>query len=139
MVNVNSENSGEDKADSRCRILVVDDESVVRASISNYLSKNGFDVEEAEDGESALARIHEFNPQIVLLDVMMPGIAGDEILGTIKEWKPSIEVIMVTAVTREELRTECHSMGAFAVLIKPVSPDLLKATILEALEKIQQP
>ena len=138
MSNVDSENPSDEKTDSSCRILAVDDEPIVRSSITTYLKKNGFDVDEAEDGESALARIHEFDPQIVLLDVLMPGITGNELLGTIKEWKPTIEVIMVTAVAREELKAECLSLGAFAVLIKPVPPDILRTTILKALEKIRQ-
>lgn len=138
MLNVASENLGDEKMDSPHRILVVDDEPTVRFVIKTYLKRIGFHVEEAEGGESAFVKIQEFDPQIVLLDVMMPGIAGNELVEPIKEWKPKIEVIMVTGLDRKELEAECLSKGAFVVLVKPITLEVLKTTIRKSLEKIQR-
>lgn len=117
------------------RILLVDDEPAIRLLFRTFLEKNGFEVEEAEDGESAYVQIHKFDPEVVLLDILMPVTTGNEVVAEIKEWKPHIEVIMVTAVVSEEMKEECLSKGAFDVINKPVDFDALKATILAAVEK----
>jgi DNA-binding NtrC family response regulator len=126
----NDKNEG---AASAGRVLIVDDESVVRFSFRAVLQKSGFTVEEADGAQRALDKIHEFAPQVVLLDVLMPGVTGNELLETIKEWKPEIHVIMVTSVDTEELKKECLSKGAFEVMIKPVSMEQLVSTIRKAL------
>jgi DNA-binding NtrC family response regulator len=126
---------GNDKnreAASSCRVLIVDDEYVIRFSFKTVLQKSGFTVEEADGAERALDKIHEFAPQVVLLDVLMPGVAGNELLETIKEWKPEIQVIMVTSVDTEDLKNECLRKGAFEVMIKPVSMEKLVSTIRKA-------
>lgn len=110
----------------------MDDEYAIRFSFKTVLQESGFTVEEADGAERALDKIHEFAPQVVLLDVLMPGVAGNELLETIKEWKPEIQVIMVTSVDTEDLKTECLRKGAFEVMIKPVSMEKLVSTIRKA-------
>jgi len=117
------------------RILLVDDEPAIRLLFRTFLEKNGFDVEEAEDGETAFVKIHKFDPEVILLDILMPERTGNELVAEIKEWKPQVEIIMVTAVLSEEMKTECLSKGAFDVINKPVDFDAMNATILAALEK----
>lgn len=121
-------------ADFPARVLVVDDESAIRFSFKAYLKGEGFNADVAENGEMALEKIHDFDPQVVLLDILMPGVTGNELVETIKGWRPRIEVIMVTSVDREEVKQECLSKGAFAVLLKPVNPPALVATIQKAIE-----
>ncbi|MDA1276407.1 MAG: response regulator [Verrucomicrobia bacterium] len=117
------------------RILLVDDEPAIRLLFRTFLEKNGFEVEEAEDGETAFVKIHKFDPEVILLDILMPERTGNELVAEIKEWKPHVEIIMVTAVVSEEMKTECLSKGAFDVLNKPVDFDAMKETILAALER----
>lgn len=119
------------------RILLVDDESFFRSVLAAYLKKLGFEVEESENAESACVKIHEFDPEIVLLDIVMPGKSGIEIVGTIKEWKPKCEIIMVAGAPSEDQKQECLSKGAFAVMSKPVELDEVKGIVLGAIEKIQ--
>jgi CheY-like chemotaxis protein len=117
------------------RILVVDDNSNTRALFRAILAKNGFAVAEAKEGQEALEQIHEFTPNVVLLDIMMPGVAGNELVETIKEWHPEMEVIMITSIDQEEIKQECLEKGAFDLLVKPVTQEQLLSTIHRALEK----
>lgn len=99
------------------------------------MEKSGFEVEEAENGETAFVKITTFDPEVILLDILMPERTGNELVAEIKEWKPRLEVIMVTAVVSDEMRAECLSKGAFDVINKPVDFDALKATIISAIER----
>ncbi len=117
------------------RILVVDDNSNTRALFRAILAKNGFDVAEAKEGQEALEQIHKFTPNVVLLDIMMPGVTGNELVQTIKEWHPEMEVIMITSIDQEEIKVECLEKGAFDLLVKPVTQEQLLNTIHRALEK----
>ena len=117
------------------RILVVDYNSNTRALFRAILAKNGFAVAEAKEGQEALEQIHEFTPNVVLMDIMMPGVAGNELVETIKEWHPEMEVIMITSIDQEEIKQECLEKGAFDLLVKPVTQEQLLSTIHRALEK----
>jgi CheY-like chemotaxis protein len=117
------------------KILLVDDESSIRLLFRTFLERAGFEVEEAEDGETAFVKIHKFEPDVILLDILMPVRTGNELVAEIKEWKPGIEVIMVTALASDEMRAECMAKGAFAVVNKPVVFETLRSTIAGALEK----
>lgn len=123
---------------SSSRILLVDDEPFFRSVLGTYLKKIGFDIEESENAESAFVKIQEFDPEIVLLDIVMPGKSGIDVIETIKEWKPKCEVIMVTGIPSEDEKKECLSKGAFAVMSKPVELDEVKNTVMSAIEKIQK-
>ena len=72
---------------------------------------------------------------MILLDILMPVRTGNELVAEIKELKPGIEVIMVTALASDEMRAECMAKGAFAVVNKPVGFETLRSTIAGALEK----
>ena len=122
-----------DSKNSKPRVLVVDDEESARKVFKEYLKLQGFQVEVAEAGEEALAKIYNYHPQIVLLDVMMPRLSGDELVKMIKDWKPEIQVIMVSANASPDLEEECLRNGAFACIRKPVEFDLLSETIDQAL------
>jgi CheY-like chemotaxis protein len=115
------------------RILVVDDEESARTLLQEFLKLEGFPVEVAEAGEEALAKIYNYHPQVVLLDVMMPRLTGDELVKMIKDWKPEIQVIMVSANASPEVEEECLRNGAFACIRKPVNFNLLTEAIDQAL------
>ena len=81
----------------------------------------------------ALAKIYNFHPEVVLLDVLMPRLTGDELVRMIKEWKPEIKVIMVSANESIDVEKDCLLNGAYACLRKPVKLDTLINTIKQAL------
>ena len=117
------------------RVLVVDDEEVVVFSCRRILVDAGFEVESAQDGKTALEKIRRQAFDVVLLDIMMPGIDGVEVLRRIKEDHPQMEVVMITG--RAEIDTAVRSMklGAFDYLPKPFDPDELRLTVEHALER----
>jgi CheY-like chemotaxis protein len=101
------------------KILVVDDQDDVRKTLRRFLLSLGHDVIVATNGEEALEKIQE-EPAIVLLDYVMPGENGIEVLKKIKEISPSTGVIMVTGVGGHEVGLECFSEGAFEYVTKPI-------------------
>ncbi|MFC5650855.1 response regulator transcription factor [Paenibacillus solisilvae] len=103
------------------RILVVDDEERIRRLLKMYLEKEGYLIEEAEDGESALrlATVSDFD--LILLDVMLPGIDGVEVCSRLRQVKAT-PVIMLTAKGEEMNRVQGFEVGADDYVVKPFSP-----------------
>ena len=117
---------------SKPRVLVVDDEESARILLKEYLKLKGFQVDTAEAGEEALAKVYNFKPHLVLLDVMMPRLTGDELVKMITDWRPETKVIMVSANLNPALEKECIQNGAYACIQKPVDFDHLIETITQA-------
>jgi two-component system response regulator CpxR len=92
----------------------------------------------AYDGESALEMIKEDEPEVMILDLRMPGIDGIEVLRRVKETQPDIEVIILTGHGSEADKETCMELGAFAYLQKPVDIDELSKTIQRANERIKE-
>jgi YesN/AraC family two-component response regulator len=92
----------------------------------------------AYDGESALSLIQEDEPEVIIVDLKMPGVDGLEVLRKVKETRPEIEVIILTGHGHEEDRQLCMELGAFAYLQKPLDIHVLSQTIQKANEKIRQ-
>jgi two-component system alkaline phosphatase synthesis response regulator PhoP len=117
------------------RVLICDDEPYIVESVSYVVRKAGFDVVTAEDGEEALAAAHRERPDLVFLDIMMPGISGDEVCRRLKS-DPSTRgthVVILTARGQEEDERRAMEMGADEFMTKPFSPRKLRARILELL------
>jgi len=112
------------------RVLLVDDEEEFVSALSERLMLRGIEVESALNGEEALASLVEKEFEVVILDVMMPGLGGLEVLRQIKSTHPNTQVILLTGhgSTREGI--EGMRLGAFDYLIKPVD-------IEEMLEKMK--
>jgi len=89
----------------------------------------------AYDGRSALDLIESDEPEVMILDLRMPGIDGIEVLRRVKESKPQIEVIILTGHGSDADRKICMELGAFAYLQKPVDIDVLSDTLKKANEK----
>ncbi|NBD22623.1 response regulator transcription factor [Paenibacillus glycinis] len=108
-------------SEERHRILVVDDEERIRRLLKMYLEKEGYVIEEAEDGESALrmATVGEFD--LILLDVMLPGMDGIEVCTRLRQVKAT-PVIMLTAKGEEMNRVQGFEVGADDYVVKPFSP-----------------
>ena len=103
------------------RILVVDDEERIRRLLKMYLEKEGFEIDEAEDGESALLKATENDYDLILLDVMLPGIDGIEVCNRLRQMK-STPVLMLTAKGEELNRVQGFEVGADDYVVKPFSP-----------------
>ncbi len=115
------------------KILVVDDEVLVREIIKKYLTRKGYEVFDAEDGEAALQIVKEKSPSIVLLDIRLPKSNGVDVLRKIKEIDEKIGVIMITAVSEEATAEKCMELGAFDYITKPISFDYLEECLLAKL------
>ena len=114
-------------------ILIVDDEPSILQSLSGLLSDEGFDVLTAPNGYEALKVVDSESPDLVLLDIWMPGIDGIETLKEIKKDNPFIPVIIITGHGTIETAVKATKLGAFDLIEKPLSIDKIIVTINHAL------
>ncbi|GAB4426276.1 MAG: response regulator [Anaerolineae bacterium] len=113
------------------KVLIVDDEENIVISIEFLIDQAGYQVDIARDGEEALAKMGAFNPDLVLLDVMMPKINGFEVCRRIRE-NPQfdgVKIIMLTAKGREVEVAKGLALGANSYIIKPFSTKELMAEV----------
>ena len=120
------------------KLLIVDDERQFVQTLSERLRLREIGSVIAYDGESALSMIKEEEPDVMILDLKMPGIDGIEVLKRVKQTNPRIEVIILTGHGSEADKEMCMQLGAFAYLQKPVDVNVLSDTIKRANEKIKQ-
>lgn len=120
-------------------VLLVDDEDHIRELCRLYLESSGFEITEAEDGGSALKKLEQQQVDLVVLDIMLPGIDGFEVLKTIRSRQVWLPVVMLTAVGDEEDRIAGLEQGADDYLIKPFSPKELVARVKAVLRRAQSP
>jgi DNA-binding response OmpR family regulator len=120
------------------RVLLVDDEREFVQTLSERLEMRDVGSAIAYDGESALRMVEDDEPDVIILDLRMPGIDGMEVLRRVKKSRPRIEVIILTGHGSEEDRTLCLELGAFAYLQKPVDIEALSETLEAAHEKARQ-
>jgi DNA-binding NtrC family response regulator len=124
------------KTERKPRVLVVDDEEVVRAGISRVLEKQGLSIHTAADGGEALERMAEYPVDIVLLDIKMPGLDGIDVLRHIRATYPDTVVIMITGHPTIQSAIECTKLGAINYLVKPFRVDELETLLLRAQEQL---
>lgn len=117
------------------RLLVVDDDPNSRAMLVHLVSGPGRDVAVAADGEQALERIAEFDPDVVLSDIYMPGLSGLELLQAIKSRSPETEVVLLTGASDVALALEAIRGGASWHLLKPIHPEELAVVLDRTLER----
>jgi len=116
------------------KILVVDDEQLIRWSLEQNLKKQGYEVVTAASGEDALRMVKEEEPNLMLLDIQLPGMNGMEVLEKVKEINEEIIVIMVTALGILETAVKAMRLGAFDYINKPFNLEELAIIIKKALE-----
>jgi len=122
------------------RLLVVDDDKDTADTIGNRLAKEGYEVAVSYDGEDALAKVGEFNPDVVILDLMLPKLNGFDVLKVVRErykekWRP---VIIVSARTELEALRTCYALEADHYITKPFSIDDLLRGIKIVISLIPQ-
>ena len=114
-----------DKGESK-KILVVDDEKAICEILEEFLSLFGHSVTSANSGADAIEVVHRARPDVVFLDIRMPGMSGLDVLKEIKALDSSIRVIMISAFGDEETESMARELGADGYIQKPVDlPDLL--------------
>jgi DNA-binding NtrC family response regulator len=120
---------------ARSKILVVDDERMIRWSIQQALVKDGYAVATVETGEEAVSQASDDPPDLVLLDISLPGIDGIEVLRRLKAMDHSITVVMVTATEDLKTAVEAMRLGAFDYVSKPFDLDRLRVVVQNALDR----
>ena len=122
---------------SDIRILIADDELIVRQSLQNWFREEGYSVEVAESGKEALEKLTQGLWDIFLLDIKMPGMDGLELQRKIKEVHPNATIIIMTAYASVETAVEAMKQGAYDYIVKPFDPDDLEHLVRNASERKQ--
>jgi DNA-binding response OmpR family regulator len=121
------------------RILIIDDDAAVRASIKIVLRSKGFDVVEAGDGEAGLEKAKDTSISLMMIDLFMPGLNGFKTMQALRQQLPSVPIIAMSgSVSRGETGTPeefetASELGAHAVMHKPFRPEELLAVVNKAL------
>jgi len=121
------------------KVLLVDDEKSFVDTLAQRLSMRELIVDKVYDGEQALSYIKKMDPDVIVLDLKMPGLHGIEVLREIKKIKHEIQVIILTGHGTDKDEEEARKLGGFDFLRKPADIDLLVSKIKEAfMEKIER-
>src|SRR6266498_3059356 len=118
------------------KILVIDDEPSVTNLVSAYLKPEGYEVYTAADGNAGLKAARAFKPDLIILDLMLPGMDGIELLSRLRR-ESEVYVIMLTARTEETDKIVGLSVGADDYVTKPFSPRELTARVKAALRRLK--
>ena len=118
-------------------VLIVDDERTLARAVKAFLIESGYEAEVAGDGEQAVAMLETLRPDVVFSDMRLPGMSGIEVLRRIREFDPSIPVVIMTAYGTIEGAVEAVKLGAFDYLKKPVDLEELKLLADRAREHSQ--
>ena len=121
--------------DTKFKILVIDDEEIVLDSCTQILASGDYDLQTADNGLLGVSLIEEFKPDLIFLDLKMPGISGIEVLEKIQEIDPAIVTIVITGFATIDSAVEAMQKGAFDFLPKPFTPDELRSITRRGMEK----
>lgn len=116
------------------KILVVDDSSLTRRTLRGALEEMGYEVEDVPDGTRALEAYFLHRPDAVVLDMVMQGMYGTEVLAKLREMDPAVRVVVATADIQESTARDVQTAGAAAILNKPINKVQLGATLKTVLE-----
>ncbi|MDH5203981.1 MAG: response regulator, partial [Nitrospirota bacterium] len=116
-------------------ILVIDDEEAMRDSCCQVLTKDRYRTETAENADSGLQKIREIKPDLVLVDLKMPGMSGMELLEKVHDIDPNIVSVVITGYATIESAVEAMKRHAYDFLPKPFTPDQLRIVTKRGLER----
>lgn len=120
---------------TKAHILVVDDEMGIREGCKRVLSAEGYAVDTAEDGRSGLKKAEDNDYDLILVDLMMPGMGGMDLIKRIHHMDPEVITVVITGNATIETAVEATKLGAYDYLPKPFSPEALAAVVTRGLEK----
>ena len=132
-----SDLSKKDRGDVPSKILLVDDEQEFVQTLSERLQMRDMGTAVVYDGRAALDHVQRDEPEVMIIDLKMPGIDGMELLKQLKQTCPKIQVIVVTGHGCEEDKKKCMDLGAFSYMQKPVDINLLCENLKTAYKKIK--
>ncbi|MBA4138001.1 MAG: response regulator [Opitutus sp.] len=118
----------------KAKILIVDDSSLARRTTRQALEASGHTVDEAKDGAEALERYFLHRPDLVILDMVMTGMYGLEVLTKMRELDPAVRVIVATADVQDSTRAQARAAGATAFVNKPINRDVLAELVRKILQ-----
>ena len=116
------------------RVMVVDDDAETLALMHEIVAKEGFEVETAEDAETALRRLEQWQPELLITDIHMPGMDGLALLAAVREKEPDIPVVLLTAYGSLKTAVDAIKAGAFDYLSKPFVVEDIRLVVRRALE-----
>ncbi|MBW1822226.1 MAG: response regulator [Deltaproteobacteria bacterium] len=119
------------------KILIVDDEVAVCDLLKDFLTLKGYEVFTASDGHTAINKAKEVCPHLVMLDIVMPGISGMEVLKEIKKLNPKTGIIMITAVPDQGIITKSIDLGAYDYIRKPMDLKHVENVVMLAIKNIR--
>lgn len=117
------------------KILIIDDEEIVRDSCIHILAKSDYKIVTARDGAEGLEILEDFQPDLALVDLKMPGLSGYEVLEKIHEYDPTIVTIVITGFATVDAAVEAMKKGTYDFLPKPFKPDELRLIVQRGLER----
>lgn len=121
--------------ETKSRILLIDDEEVVRDSCTQILSGGPYEIADASDGETGLKLVVEFKPDLVFVDLKMPGISGFEVLEKMQAIDPTIVMVVITGFASISSAVDAMKRGAYDFLPKPFTPEEFRLITRRSLEK----
>lgn len=116
------------------RILIVDDSTLARRTTRHVLEESGYTVEEATDGAQAIERYFLHKHDVVVLDMVMAGMYGLDVLGKMREIDPNVKVIVATADIQQSTQDQARAAGASAFINKPINRKTLADTVARVLQ-----
>lgn len=122
----------------KAKILIVDDEPLIRDALAFKLTKDGFDVDTAEDGEKAIQKIEAQEYQVIISDIMMPFISGFELVKILKERGTDAPVLMLTSLNSDTAVLKAFDLGADDFMTKPFSPNELSIRIKKLIKNAKK-
>ncbi|HVO34180.1 MAG TPA: hybrid sensor histidine kinase/response regulator [Gemmatimonadales bacterium] len=121
--------------EGKARILVIDDEEIVLDSCTEILRGEGYQLATASDGMRGLALVKEFRPDVVVVDLKMPGLSGFDVLARLREADPTVVTVVITGYATVSSAVEAMKSGAYDFLPKPFTPEEFRLIIRRAVEK----
>lgn len=118
------------------KVLVVDDEKGIRTSLKFFLKGEGFDIQTAESGEASLECFEKFKPDVVILDINLPGMDGLEVLCEMKKKNKDVVIIMITYRSEVKLAVSAMKLGAYDYFMKPFTITEIKKSLLDSADYI---
>lgn len=118
------------------KLLVVDDEAEICAFLKSFFEERLYEVITARSGEEALEKVEREKPQVLLLDIKMPGKDGIDVLREVKRKYPKVKVIMVTAVETSDKIEQAIKLGADNYITKPLSLEYLEMEVKDKIARL---